>query len=217
MIDNLTDIIKENEGLIYSIIDKYTYYFDKDDLYQVAAMGLINASKNYRANKYTKFSSYAYFYIAGEVRKFVRESNLIKVSKDLVKLNTSIEKAKEFLINKLGREAEDLEIAYFMNIDINKIEEAKHASVFMQSLDAENEDASKYYNTLGETPIDYREDIMDLRMAIDLLPEPDKTIMKERYRSGYTQSEVSKMIGISQVQVSRIEKNAIASLGARLR
>ena len=217
MTDELTNLIIDNEKLIYSIIDKYTNYFDKDDLYQVAAMGLINAHKNYRENRYTKFSSYAYFYIAGEVKKFIRESNLIKVSKDLVKLNNTIEKTRDYLRNKFNREIDDKEIASFLELDLNSVNEAKNASVFMQSLDSDDESINNYYNSLGITPKEYNEEYIDLNIAIDNLPEPDKTIIRNRYMGGYTQSEISNMIGISQVQVSRIEKTAIRSLGDYLR
>ena len=93
MID-LNELIIQNEPLIYSIINRYKEYFDIEDLYQTAAIGLINAYKNYKNDKQTKFSSYAYFYIKGEVKKYIREKNKLKISKELIKINTIITKDK---------------------------------------------------------------------------------------------------------------------------
>ena len=90
-----TTILLENENIIYSIINRYIYYFDKDDLYQVGMIGLIDAYNHYKGDKNTKFSSFAYFYVLGRVKEYIRNSNMMKVSKELIKLNTSIEKARE--------------------------------------------------------------------------------------------------------------------------
>ena len=81
----MEDIILKYEKLIWSIVNKYKSYFDKDDLFQVGVIGLINAYKNYDKKQNTKFSSYAYFYIFGEIKKYISESYLFKVSKELVK------------------------------------------------------------------------------------------------------------------------------------
>ena len=80
---NITDLILENEGLIYKIINKYRSYFELDDLYQVAVMGLIKAYKNYKDDYNTKFTSYAYPYILGEVIKYINEFRSIKVNKNM--------------------------------------------------------------------------------------------------------------------------------------
>ena len=85
MID-LNELIIQNELLIYSIINRYKDYFDIEDLYQTAVIGLINAYKNYKDDKQTKFSSYAYFYMKGEVKKYIRENNPIKISVHIIKL-----------------------------------------------------------------------------------------------------------------------------------
>ena len=92
-----TTILLENENIVYSIINKYTYYFDKDDLYQVGMIGLMDAYDHYKDDKNTKFSSFAYFYVLGKVKEYIRNSNMMKVSKELIKLNASIEKARDYL------------------------------------------------------------------------------------------------------------------------
>lgn len=124
------DILLENEGLIYSIINKYTYYFDKDDLYQVGVIGLINAYKNYKDDKQTKFSSYAYFYILGEVKKYIYESNVFKVSKELTKINIAIERAKAVLTQKIIKRANRFRnIFLFRNVRRRSFE-CKNGSYF---------------------------------------------------------------------------------------
>ena len=87
------DNLLEYEGLVYGIINKYCSYFDKDDLYQVGMLGLVDAYRHYNSSLNTKFSTYAYYYILGEVRKFIKDSNLVKVSSDLIKLNSAINRS----------------------------------------------------------------------------------------------------------------------------
>ena len=108
------------EGLVYGIIQRYTKYFEKDDLYQAGMVGLINAYHNFDSSQGTKFSTYAYYYVLGEVRKFVREAGLVKVSSDLVKLNQSIEKVREVMSQRLGREPTTTEISLFLETALVK-------------------------------------------------------------------------------------------------
>lgn len=157
MID-LNELIIQNEPLIYSIINRYKEYFDIEDLYQTAAIGLINAYKNYKNDKQTKFSSYAYFYIKGEVKKYIRESNTLKISKELIKLNTMITKAKEILYQRLNREPTDFELSLFLEIDETQITNAKLATALVESLDNDIED--DLYNKTGYIQKEYEGEIL---------------------------------------------------------
>lgn len=216
MIDQ-TSILLENEFIVYSIINKYIYYFDKDDLYQVGMVGLIEALNHYKTNKNTKFSSFAYFYVLGRVKEYIRNSNMIKVSKELIKLNSSIEKAKEYLTQKLGYIPSDEDIALFLEIDIEHLRQAKEANELVISLETENEEEQSLYNIVSYEEKEYREDILDLRKEIDNLNKYDRDIILKRYEEGLTQSEVSKELGINQVKVSRKEKEILTRLRTRLR
>ena len=209
---SLNDIVIENEGLIYKIINKYTYYFEKEDLYQVAVLGLLNAYKNFNQNMNTKFSSYAYFYIDGEIKKYVRESNYFKVSKELVKLNSSVEHAKEVLTNKLGKVPTDEEISIFLGVSYKQIEEAKLANILVTSLDNDNDDTRSIYEKYGEVPLQYNAEVLDLKEEVSKLDDVEKMLLKERYENGLTQNEVSELLGFSQVQVSRKEKDILQRL-----
>ncbi len=214
---NKEDILLENEFIVYSIINKYTYYFDKDDLYQVGMMGLIEALNHYKHDKNTKFSSFAYFYVLGRVKEYIRNNNIIKVSKELVRVNTRVEKTRDLLTQKLGYIPDDDEIAMFLEIDLDIIRQAKEANKLILSIETENDEEQNICNAIGYTEPNYREDILDLRKEIDNLDSYDKNIIKKRYEEGLTQSELSKELGINQVKVSRKEKEILTRLKTRLK
>lgn len=206
------DQLLEYEGLVGSIIQRYTRYFDKEDLYQVGMLGLINAWNNFDSNHNIKFSTYAYYYVLGEVRKFIRESGLIKVSKDLVKLNSCIEKAKDSMRQRLGREPSRSEISLFLEIDEEKIGQAEEAMLDIKSLDYCYDDNIELYNSVKclETGMDV--DILNLRSEIDKLSDAEKKLIVSRYYNDLTQTEASRELGISQVQVCRKEGKILEKL-----
>lgn len=210
------DILLENEKIIYSIINKYTYYFDKDDLYQVGVLGLIDAYNNYNEDKNTKFSSFAYFYVLGKVKEYIRKSNVLKVSREYIRLNSSIEKARDVLTQRLGYIPSNEDIALFLEIDLKQIEEAKIATEIVTSLDNETEEMN-LYDVVGYTENGYREEILDLKTELANLSEFERSLILKRYEQGLTQSEVSKELGINQVKVSREEKQILTRLRTRLR
>ena len=174
------------------------------------------AYKNFNQYKNTKFSSYAYFYIDGEVKKYIRESNYFKVSKELVKLNNRVEQTKEVLTNKLGKVPTDEEISIFIGVPYNQIEEARCANNLVESLDNDNKDVRSIYEKYGEVPIGYDASILDLKEEISKLDEESKMLLKHRYENGLTQNEVSELLGFSQVQVSRKEKDILKRLRKKL-
>lgn len=205
------------EGLVYGIIQRYTKYFEKDDLYQAGMVGLINAYHNFDSSQGTKFSTYAYYYVLGEVRKFVREVGLVKVSSDLVKLNQSIEKVREVMSQRLGREPTTTEISLFLEVDEEKIEEARVATLDVRSLDySVDEELPEFYNSVAAFDTETTPDILDLRSEIAKLPEEEKSLIIARYYEDMTQSEASRELGISQVQVSRKEGKILEKLRVAL-
>lgn len=205
------------EGLVYGIIQRYTNYFDRDDLYQVAMIGLINAYHNFDNSQGTKFSTYAYYYVQGEVKKYVRESGLVKVSSDLIKLNQSIEKVSEHMSQKLGREPSITELSLFLEVDEETIEEARVAALDVKSLDYSFEDdATELYNSVASYDRDTDPRVLDLKTEISKLPEEEKHLIVARYFDDMTQSEASRELGISQVQVSRKEGKILEKLRCNL-
>ncbi len=206
----------EYEGLVYSIINKYGYYFDKDDLYQVGMIGLINAFNNFDESYDIKFSSYAYYYVLGEVTKFVRENRSFKVSKDVVKLNSSIERCKEAMTQRLGREPTDSEISLFLEIEEDRIVEVRNLMQEVRSLDYQIDEDVSLYNSVMSFDSETRDDVLDLRTELSRLSEEEKSLIEARYYKDMTQSEVSRTLGISQVQVSRKEGKILEKLKSRL-
>lgn len=200
--------VLEYEGLVYSIISKYSKRYDLDDLYQAGMIGLMDAYRHYNNSFGTKFSSFAYYYIIGEVNKYIRENSGIKVSRELIELKKKIIKTKELMSQKLGREPTNLELSLYLDVSEEDIDNAIIATDSIDSLDNHLD----IYNKDNET----NADIMDLRAEINNLPEDDKNIILARYYYDLTQSEISNRLGISQVQVSRKEKKILQKLKVNL-
>lgn len=196
------------DGLIYGIISKYPKRFDRDDLYQVGMVGLIDAYKHYNKNYDTKFSTFAYYYIVGEVNKYIRENSSLKISRNLIELKKKILNAKEVMMQKLDREPTNLEISLYLEVDEKIIDEALLATDEVASLD-------EVYNE-GKTYDDTSADILDLRCEIEKLPKEEKDLILARYYEDLTQSEASSVLGISQVQVSRSEAKILQKLKSKL-
>ncbi len=204
------------ENLVYSIINKYGNYFDRDDLYQVGMIGLMDARRHFDKKHGVKFSSYAYYYIVGEVTKFVRENRSVKVSKDVVKLGQTIEKTKDVMRQRLGREPTDTEVALFMEIDEEKVTDTTRAMQDVQSLDFMYDEDVSLYNSVMSFDNDTSADVLDLRSEIGKLDKEERQLIEARYYQEMTQSEASKRLGMSQVQVSRKEGKVLEKLRQRL-
>lgn len=213
------EVILENERLVYAIIKKYEHFYDKEDLYQVGMIGLMNAYRHFDPNYQVKFSTYAFSYILGEVTKFIREDKSIKVSKDMMKLNRSIEKAKDILSQKLMREPTDTELSLFLDIEENKIIEARNATDFVRSLDFCLNDEGKelnLYDSIKQEEKSYNASIMDLKEQLRYLEQDEQLLILSRYFEEKTQKETSEVLGISQVQVSRKETKILSKLKDKL-
>ena len=211
--DNITDIILENEKLIYKIIDKYKNYFELEDLYQVAVMGIIKASKNYNNNYGTKFTSYAYPYILGEVIKYINEFRSIKLNKNTTLLYSKILKAKEILSQKLMKEPSTYELSLFLEIDENIINETITSNMTTQSLDkiiSEDGKNLELYDKFGY--IDSHIENYPLQSELAKLPPEERKIIVGRYYEDMSQKEVGDTLGMYQVEVSRKEKKILQKL-----
>ena len=201
---------------MYSIVHKYGKNFDRDDLYQVGMLGLVEAKKNFREDLDVKFSTYAYYYVLGEITNFIRESKSVKLSKDMVKLNKSINKAVDVMTQKLGREPTTMELSLFLDIEEEKINEAMVLMQEVQSLDfSYDEDGNDLYNMISDR-LDIKDDLIDLKDEIKRLSPDEKQIIYARYYEDLTQTELSKQTGISQVQISRKETKILQKLKQRL-
>lgn len=217
--ESLTDIIEQNKNLIYKVATLFNSYSNKEDLFQVGCIGLINAYKKYDESFNTKFSTYAYPYILGEISSYVKKDKGIKVSREISKLNSSIERASVLLTQKLMREPTIEELSCYLEIDEGLIIDALKARYPIMSTDSVINDEGREITLLDTIP-----DIscMDINTLVALKEELfkldsfDRELINERYVQNLTQSEVASNLGISQVQVSRKEQKVLSKLRSNL-
>ena len=212
--------ILEYQRLVYSIIRKYSYNEgDFEDLYQVGMMALQKAKENYNPNVGSDFSTYAYLYIKGDIIKYIRENKSIKVSKEYMQLNKLINKTKEYLQQKYMREITLNELSDFLEIPVEKINNAIMSCENIKSMDYEYSEEGKelnLYDYVGYVEKEYSEDIMDLREEINNLEEDDRKLINLRYFEDMTQQETANALGMTQVQVSRKETKILKKIKINL-
>lgn len=202
------DTILDYEGLIYSVINKYSSRFDHDDLFQAGMLGLVDAYKHFDPSVSVKFSTYAYYYIVGEVNKYIRESCSLKISKDLINLKKKILQVTDIMTQKLGRVPSSLELSLYLDVSLEDVDSAIIATDEITSID-EKYDSLKYFDNINA-------DLLDLHDSIDKLSDDERNLIIARYYDGMTQNEASKILGISQVQVSRNEAKILKKLRTSL-
>lgn len=211
------DQILEYERLVYSVVKKFQNHYDVEDLKQVGMIGLMKAYKNYEEGYNTKFSTYAYKYILGEILQYIRNSKILKVNKEMQGLYQKILQVKEYMTQKLMREPTTFEIACFLEMDEREVEDAVLANQFVKSLDyalnpeEEDKDMNMYDFTAFEEA-SYNPEYLDLQMALESLPEEERTLIYDRYFQDLTQTEISKKQNTSQVQICRSEAKILKKL-----
>ena len=212
-------LILDNQNLIYSIIHKYySNYPNKNDLFQEGCLGLIKASKKYDSSFDTKFSSFAYKYILGEISNHIHEDKSVKISHDIQKLYYKLEKVRCLLFQRYMREPTISELASYVEMPEDKVIEILNIPFNVQSLDEPvnlQENDCNLYEIIPdkETNID---DLITLKDEISKLDNNEKELLEARYGKDMTQSEAAKALGMSQVQISRYEKKVLVKLKSRL-
>ena len=212
-------IINENIGHIWSIVKKFQgRNIDNDDLFQLGSMGLVKAVKNFNFNFNVKFSTYAVPMILGEIKRFIRDDGIIKVSRGLKETAFKAMKAREILIMNGNKEPTIDEIAEYINIDKETIILSMNASQEVDSIDRNlSNDKGKEINVIDTivSEDDKSEKIVNnilLKQTLKKLEDKEKMIITMRYIEELTQSQVAKKIGVSQVQVSRLEKKILLKM-----
>ena len=208
-------MLRDNSGLIWSIVRRYYGRgVEPDDLYQLGCLGFIKAVKGFDFAFGTQFSTYAVPKIAGEIRRFLRDDGTIKVSRSLKERAALIRTARQRLTGTLGREptlAELSEATALQPEDIAVAETATCATESLQRRSGEDGFALEDVLTEGEMEEKILERIA-LREAIAQLTDREQMVIRLRYFHGLTQDKTAKILGVSQVQISRIEKKALAAL-----
>lgn len=204
----IEDIIRGNTNLIYKIASKF-YGVELDDLFQAGVLGLLKAYRNYKDNGITKFSTYAYDYIYGEMYTLVNNRTM-KVHKDILKLYRIIEKTRYSLAQKYNRIPSNEEIAVFLEIPLININEAIMAGKEIMSLDSDKE--VPYYETIKNEEKVKIDDQILISESLEMLSKDEQAIIKARYYEDMTQSEVAKKLAMTQVMVSRYEKKGLSKM-----
>ena len=208
-------LIVENSGLIWSIARRYFGRgVDPDDLYQLGCLGFLKAVEGYDTTFGTQFSTYAVPKIAGEIRRFLRDDGSVKVSRGLKERSAAIKMTRSRMTAELGREPTVGENSREMGLSVEEIATAETATAATESIQRETgEDGFTLENVLTDS--DTEEQLVEriaLREAIGKLPEREALVINLRYFHGLTQERVARVLQVSQVQVSRIEKKALGHL-----
>lgn len=212
-------LIQENTGLIYMVVNRFKNRgAEADDLFQIAAIGLLKAIKNFDIRMGLQFSTYAVPMMMGEIRRHLRDSGPMKVSRSYKTLASKAASIREQLMKETGDEPALSEIASRLAVDPAELSCALTATRPPDSLDEVRGDANTTLKDLilTENSEDNLVDRLALRELIGKLPNREKKILLLRYHREQTQSQVAKALGISQVQVSRLEKKILAKLKAEL-
>ena len=209
------DLITENAGLIWSVARRFLGRgTEADDLYQMGCLGFLKAVEGFDLSFGTQFSTYAVPKISGEIRRFLRDDGAVKVSRGIKEQAATIKSARNLLVNALGREPTLQELSNQTGITPEEIAFAETATAATESINREaGEDGFTLESVLSNTESeDAMVEKISLRQAISGLPEREAMVIRLRYFHGLTQQRVSKVLDVSQVQVSRIEKKAISRL-----
>ena len=208
-------LLLDNSGLIWSVARRYYGRgVDPEDLYQLGCLGFLKAIRGFDTAYGTQFSTYAVPKIAGEIRRFLRDDGAVKVSRGTKERALSLRQKREELSQRLGREPTVSELAQATGLEPEDIAAADTAVLTVASLQGETgEDGFSLEAVLGDQGIeDELVEKLTLRQAIDQLPERERLVILLRFYKNLTQDRVSRVLGVSQVQVSRIERRAVARL-----
>lgn len=222
----LEKLIKDNSGLIWSIVKRfYGRGHQPEDLYQVASLGFIKSIKRFNSDFDVRLSTYAVPYMIGEIKRYIRDDGPVKVSRNIKELGIKIRELQKETMNKNGKEMKIKEIAKELNVNIDDVILAMEATNSVESIEE-----SKHINNRDGRSINLletlstgkdEEEIITNKLAISQLikelKERDKKLILLRYYKEKTQAQVARILGVSQVQVSRIEKKILENMRGKLK
>ena len=213
----LEALVVENSALVWAVTRRFLGRgTEADDLYQLGCLGFLKAVEGFDLAYGTQFSTYAVPKISGEIRRFLRDDGAVKVSRSLKEQAAAIRSVRNRLTAALGREPTIQEISRQTGYSPEEIALAEAATAATESIQRESgEEGFSLENILTDT--ESEENMVEkiaLRQAIEALPEREAMVIRLRYFHGLTQQRIAKVLGVSQVQVSRIEKKALEKLKA---
>ena len=218
-------MIRDNNGLIWSIVKRFNGRgYDLEDLYQIGCMGFIKSIKRFDTNYDVKLSTYAVPYMIGEIKRYIRDDGPIKVSRSIKELGIKIRELQKESINKKGKELTVEELEKELKISKEDIGLALEANNTVESIDGkcytDNKDGNSI-NLIERISSDKNEEEcitnkLAIKQLIEGLEDRDKEIIFLRFYKDKTQSQVAKILGITQVQVSRLERKILENMKMKL-
>ena len=217
--DAKEQLVTDNLGLVWSVARRFMGRgHELEDLYQIGCIGLIKCIEKFDLSYDVKFSTYAVPMISGEIKRFLRDDGMIKVSRTLKETAYKVKKAREEIVNQTGIEPKIDELSKLLDIDVEEIVASLEANVEVESIHQtlyQNDGNTVYLIDKLANEKDENETLLNHMVVQDLLEhleETEEKIIKLRYFENKTQSEIAKDIGISQVQVSRMEKKILLKM-----
>lgn len=208
-------LIEENSGLIWSVARRFFGRgVEADDLYQLGCVGFLKAIEGFDENFGTRFSTYAVPKISGEIRRFLRDDGAVKVSRSVKEQAVQIRSARTELEQRIGREPTINELSRETGFTVEEIAFAETATGPTESLHRESgEDGFTLELVLGDYGAEEKLiEHVALKAAVEKLPERERQVIALRYNHGMTQQNCAKVMKVSQVQISRLERKAIDNL-----
>ena len=211
-------LVSENSGLIHTIARRYFGRgAEPDDLFQLGCVGFLKAVEGFDTAYGTQFSTYAVPKIAGEIRRFLRDDGAVKVSRAVKERAVRVRRVQSELEGRLGRSPSVSELAAACALTPEEVAVCEQADVSVDSLERELSGGGRLGDLVGDEGMEERTCLyLSLEGALQSLPERERQVIALRFARDMTQQQVSRIIGVSQVQVSRIEKRALAALREKL-
>ncbi|MBQ6555772.1 MAG: sigma-70 family RNA polymerase sigma factor [Firmicutes bacterium] len=213
-------LIEQNSRLVWSIVMRFAGRGEKEELYQLGLIGLHKAIQNFSFEYKVRLSTYAVPMIIGEIKRFLRDDSIIKISRSLKELSAKVFHIKEELERETGRQASAGEIAEKLGVSPEQVIEALEAPCRVESLNeyiGEDGGATREEKQpAAENESERMIESLALKLAVDTLEEREKAVVRLRYFMDKTQTQTAKTLGMTQVQVSRLEKKVLAKLRQRL-
>ena len=211
-------LLEENTGLVWSVVRRYMGRgTDPEDLYQLGCLGFLKAVRGFDPALGFQFSTYAVPKIAGEIRRFLRDDGTVKVSRSMREQGGAVRKSRDLLQSRLGREPTLSELSDETGMTAEEIAAVETANAPVTSLQTELSDGLTLEQTVGDSGMEERTlEQIALREAVAGLPERERQVIVLRYFRCMTQDRVARILGVSQVQVSRIERKAMERLREKL-
>lgn len=206
-------LVEENMGLVHMVVRRYVGHgTDYEDLFQIGALGLVKAAKNFKPEKNLKFSTYAVSKITGELKTYFRDNGAIKISRSRKEQLLKIKRTRLSLYEKLGREPTIGEISEQTDISPEDIIECLEIKENILSLDKESEEGGSLYDALGEDTGEREMSRIMLHQALEKLEPKERQIIVMRFFLDKTQAQIAAALDTTQVSVSRLEKNILKKL-----